>query len=108
MKVIKIKGFSGNTFGGDRLCLPRLTHGQGQVDNLRSRSVKLWRCYGIDRLIQSLPQLAAILYNRARPKTDRLRATNTSQSVSSARAPLEECLADNFDDRFSICIYELP
>ena len=51
-------------------------------------------------------QLATILYNRARLKTSDLRATDTSQSVSSARSPLEECLGKfffrSFFDRFSI------
>ena len=62
----------------------------------------------IDRLVQYLPQFAPVLYNRARPKTGYLKAINTSESVSSARVPLEECLVDNFFDRFSIDIYELP
>jgi hypothetical protein len=68
-------------------------------------------------------QLATRLYNRARLKTSDLRAKDTSQSVSSARAPLEECLGnffflsllDHFSivvrslfDRFELGIYELP
>ena len=68
-------------------------------------------------------QLARILYNRARLKISDLRATETSQSVSSARAPLEECLGNIFFrslfahclilvrslfDRCSLGIYELP
>ena len=56
-------------------------------------------------------QLATILYNRARLKTSDLRAKDTSQSVSSARAPLEECLGNffcivvrSFFDRCSIVV----
>ena len=46
-------------------------------------------------------QLATILYNRARLKTSDLRAKDTSQSLTSARAPLEECLGNFF---FSIVV----
>jgi hypothetical protein len=68
-------------------------------------------------------QLATILYNRARLKTSDQRATDTSQSVSSARSPLEECLGKfffrslfdrcsivfrSFLARFWLGIYELP
>ncbi len=52
-------------------------------------------------------QLATILYNRARLKTSDLRATETSQSVSSARAPLEECLGNFFFDRCSLIVRSL-
>jgi len=63
----------------------------------------LWaRSTGFDRLRPSLPQLVAILYNLVRSETGHLRATNMSQSVSSARAPLEECLRYKKFDHFSI------
>ena len=48
--------------------------------------------------------LATILYNGARLKTSDLRAKDTSQSVSSARAPLEECLGNCF---FSLVVRSL-
>ena len=66
---------------------------------------KLVICAGIGTIKQMLwdrstavvfAQLATILYNRARLKTSDMRATDTSQSVSSARAPLEECLGKFF------------
>ncbi len=86
---------------------------------------KLVICAGIGTIKQMLwdrstavvfAQLATILYNRARLKTSDLRATETSQSVSSARAPLEECLGNFFfRSLFDICslvvrsvFYELP
>ena len=52
-------------------------------------------------------QLATILYNRARLKTSELRAKDTSQSVSSARAPLEECLGNFFFARCWIVVRSL-
>jgi hypothetical protein len=66
---------------------------------------KLVICAGIGTIKQMLwdrstavvfAQLATILYNRARLKTSDRRARQTSQSVSSARAPLEECLGNFF------------
>ena len=74
---------------------------------------KLVICAGIGTIKQMLrdrstavvfAQLATILYNRARLKTSDLRATNTSQSVSSARAPLEECLGNFFFRWFSLVV----
>ena len=70
---------------------------------------KLVICAGIGTIKQMLwdrstavvfAQLATILYNLGRPETGHLRATNRSQSISSARAPLEECLRLKKIDRF--------
>jgi len=83
---------------------PKLVNGAG------IGTIKQMLC---DRLRSSWPQLATILYNLVIPETGHLRATNTSQSVSSARVPLEEglwkkILVRSFLDRFSHGIYELP
>jgi len=70
-------------------------------------------CAGIGTIKQMLwdrstavvfAQLATILYNRARLKTSDQRATDTSQSLSSARAPLEECLGNFFFDSCSLLV----
>ena len=77
---------------------------------------KLVICAGIGTIKQMLwdrstavvfAELATILYNRARLKTSDLRATETSQSLSSARAPLEECLGNFFFGRCSIFVRSL-